>query len=181
MSESEKIQESFWDSFNKVANELTKVGIKIEVPENKILKQSQVKHDQERNDQQNKQNDYLEIGDNHQPIYLVVYNNISNLYFNTERIDNYKGIHGKPYLKDNLLKSLNEIKNLEKEYSNEFDNAFSRAVKMYLDSAAINLIKPMNDWHQTSLDNAIIALKLFKSIDDFEKEYLDKILKLKVT
>lgn len=179
MNESmDKIQENFWDSFNKVADELAKTGIKIQVPDG-ILKRIHIEYNNEKDDIEKKRNDYLEIGTNNQPIYLVISNKISNVCFDTERVDNYNGIYEKAYLKENLLKSLGEIKKLENEYPKEFNSAFARAVKMYLNSAMINLVKPINEWKEMNLNKAIMVIKLFKSLEDFEKEYFNKINKLK--
>ena len=102
MEKIEKLQESFWDSFNKVSDELAKSGLKIEVPEG-FLKQSYIEHQKKKDDINNKQNDYLEINKNSQPLYVVINNKISNVCFDAERVDNYNGIYEKSYLKENLL------------------------------------------------------------------------------
>lgn len=122
----------------------------------------------ENEERQRKINAYLPIGNNKQPIYLVLLNKLNNISFDANRIDSGNGNEL------SFAAALNEFLKIETEYPVEFNAGLRKAVKMCLDSAIVNLVKPLNTIRTLSLYNAMIAIKIFLSADDFKVEYLNK-------
>ncbi len=178
-------EEDFYENYNKVMNELAKIGsrkVKVIADTGSMFDIEQITQSaiadniKENEDKMHKRNAFLEI--NNQPLYWIIHTKILEICFDVERVDSYNQIHKKEFLKENIYKSVKALKELEEKYPLEFDLALPKTIAMFLESVMC-MKKPLNENNEFTVNNALIALKIFKSIQNFENEYYDKINNLK--